>query len=56
MNNHRELEAAKERLAKGRKSIKKYKERVKNVPDTVRPVSGNFDEVELKRIERHGED
>lgn len=55
MNENRELEEAKARLAKGLKHIENWKDKVKENPDPEDLVSGGFDEVELKRIEKHGE-
>ncbi len=50
------LKEAKERMEAGRKAREKRRKQVKHVDEPEHLVSGGFDEVGLKREEKHGDD
>lgn len=55
MTHNEALDEAKKRLAQGRKAREQRRKQIKHVEEPEFLRSGDFDEIELKRIEKYGD-
>ncbi|MDN3637365.1 hypothetical protein QWY82_00965 [Simiduia curdlanivorans] len=55
MNHEKKLAEAKARLEKAKPKLKKWQQSIKDVEDPELILSGQFDELKAKRLEKHGD-